>query len=526
MRTRPSRLGCLSSSAMIAAAVVAILVAGIYFLAGAGLFSPGPLSAQAASQPAVGVSSHAEITDCAQCHPAPWSGQVMSDRCLACHIDVQQDPKNFHNLLFTQDQLKTCNGCHTEHHGVNASLTLATAARDIQHDKLGYSLWVHAKMADGSAFQCTDCHKTGYGAGSFDQSVCATCHASLDAAFITTHLQDFGTNCLACHDGIDTYGRVFNHTRVAFSLTGKHTTTACGQCHPGARDLAALKAAPQTCRACHAKDDIHHGDMGSDCGQCHTPDGWQLASIDHSQTAFPLAGKHAAVPCLQCHFNNIFKGTPTACFACHAKDDAHQGDLGQDCVTCHNPVSWAMASLDHNLTAFKLIGKHQTVACANCHANDVFKGTPVDCYSCHARDDNHKGTLGTDCSICHTPAGWLPSTFNHALSIFPLTGAHSGLPCTRCHVSGANGIVFKGTPTNCSACHSDPAYHAGLFGLDCAACHSTANWTQAKFDRPHKFEVHHGDASGCQDCHPANLNTYTCTKCHPGGAPRGDSGGG
>ena len=526
MQSRPSRLGCLSSSAIAAAVVVVVLVAGIYFFGGAGLFSPGALSAQASSLPAVGVSSHAQITNCTQCHPAPWSGEGLSDRCLACHTEVRQDPKNFHNVMFTRDQLTTCRGCHTEHHGKNASLTLVSAVNDIQHDRLGYSLLVHAKMADGSAFQCTGCHKNGYGKISFDQSVCASCHSSLDAAFMAAHVKDFGTNCLACHDGVDTYGRVFDHTRVAFSLTGKHTTTACGQCHQGARDLAALKAAPQDCNACHAKDDVHHGDMGSGCGQCHTPDSWQRANIDHSQTAFPLTFRHMTVPCLNCHVDNIFKGTPTACFGCHAKDDAHQGDLGQVCETCHSTVSWVMAGMDHNLAAFKLIGKHQVVPCESCHVNNVFKGTPKDCNSCHAKDDAHKGTLGTDCSFCHAPDGWLPSTFNHARTIFPLTGAHASLPCVRCHVSGANGIVFKATPTNCSACHSDPSYHSGLFGLDCASCHNTGGWTPAKFDRPHNFDMGHGGASSCRDCHPNNLNTYTCEKCHPGGAPPGDTGDG
>lgn len=526
MLARPSRLGCLSSSAVAAAVFVAILVAGIYFLGGAGLFSPGALSAQASILPVVGVSSHAQITDCAQCHPAPWSGENMSDRCLACHPEIQQDPKNFHNVVFAKSQLTTCRGCHTEHHGPNASLTFVSASANFQHDLLGYSLLAHPKMADGRPFECVDCHKEGYGNKSFDQFVCTTCHSSLDAAFTTVHVRDFGTNCLACHDGVDSYGRAFDHTKVAFSLTGKHATTACGGCHQGAQDLAALKAAPQVCSACHAKDDVHKGDMGSDCGQCHTPADWTQAVIDHAQTAFPLTGMHMNVPCLHCHVNNVFKGTPTNCFSCHAKDDAHQGDLGSVCETCHSTVGWLMASMDHNLARFQLTGKHQTVACESCHVNNVFKGTPMDCNSCHAKDDAHKGSLGTDCSFCHTPAGWLPSTFNHNRTIFPLTGSHAGLACVKCHVSGVNGVVFKGLPTNCSGCHSDPSYHAGLFGLDCASCHNTGGWTPAKFDRPHNFDMGHGGASSCRDCHPNNLNTYSCDKCHPGGAPSDGGGGG
>src|SRR5512137_1838051 len=102
MKSRPAQLGCLSFSALAAAVVVVILVAGVYLFGGAGLFSPGPLSAQASLLPAVGVSSHAQITDCAECHPAPWSGESLSNRCLQCHPDVKEDAKNFHQVLFAR----------------------------------------------------------------------------------------------------------------------------------------------------------------------------------------------------------------------------------------------------------------------------------------------------------------------------------------------------------------------------------------------------------------------------------------
>ncbi len=525
MQAQPSRLGCLSTSAIAAAMGVALLVGGAFLLGGAGMFSPGPLNAQAGSVPAIGVGSHAQIADCAECHPAPWSGETLSDRCLQCHPEVSQDAKNFHNILFTKVQTASCRGCHTEHHGANAPLTKVVNAQEIQHNLLGYSLQAHATMGDGSAFQCSDCHKNGY-AGAFDQAICATCHASLDDAFTSGHIQTFGTDCLACHDGIDTYGKAFDHAKVAFSLAGKHKTAACGGCHQGQQSLAALKTTPQTCNACHAKDDIHQGSLGPDCGQCHTPVDWQQATINHDLTSFPLTGMHTTIPCVQCHANNIFRGTPTDCFSCHAMNDAHGGDLGQDCGTCHTTAGWSPAAIDHNLTDFPLVGKHQTVDCTSCHVNNVFKGTPKDCYSCHAKDDAHAGSLGTDCSLCHTPTGWLPSTFNHALTVFPLTGAHAGLACRRCHVAGPNGINFKGTPTTCSSCHADPAYHAGLFGLNCSSCHTTSGWIPAQFNLAHSFDMNHGGAGSCQDCHPNNLNTYSCLKCHPGGAPPPEGGGG
>jgi hypothetical protein len=76
--------------------------------------------------------------------------------------------------------------------------------------------------------------------------------------------------------------------------------------------------------------------------------------------------------------------------------------------------------------------------------------------------------------------------------------------------------VFKGTPKAWSACHAEPADHAGLFGTDCAACHSTAGWTPAQFNGPHTFPLDHGGAGPgeCSLCHTASFSSYTCYGCH------------
>ena len=74
MTSRTPRLGCLSQSAILTAIVVVLLAGGIVAASAGQVFSPGPLNAQA-GQPLGGVTSHAQIGDCAACHPAPWSGQ-------------------------------------------------------------------------------------------------------------------------------------------------------------------------------------------------------------------------------------------------------------------------------------------------------------------------------------------------------------------------------------------------------------------------------------------------------------------
>lgn len=185
------------------------------------------------------------------------------------------------------------------------------------------------------------------------------------------------------------------------------------------------------------------------------------------------------------------------------------------------------ADFDHDLSVFKLEGVHAETRCDQCHINNVYQGTPMDCYSCHKQDDEHGGRFGTDCSACHDSSGWDNATFDHDLSTFPLTGRHLGLSCEQCHTNNQ----FAGLAATCASCHGDPVFHAGMFGLDCAMCHTTENWF-AIYQGPHPGiadeggrGVNHGGAS-CRDCHMQTLHTATCTLCHNGNNPEGGGRGG
>ena len=417
-----------------------------------------------------------------------------------------------------------CRACHPDHRGPNAPLTDMSMV-DISHDAFGYSLAAHQHQTDGSPFACNTCHVNGY--SKFDQTVCTACHQQIKADFMQAHLQAYGENCLACHDGIDTYGHNFDHSKVTFQLTGKHTTLDCVACHADNRSIADMKATPQDCYSCHAKDDAHQGQFGTDCGKCHTTNGWLPATFDHSLTKFPLTGAHTSLACSQCHANAVFTNLPTNCYSCHAKDDAHNGQFGTDCGTCHSTNAWLPATFDHSLTKFPLTGAHTGLECSQCHINNVFTILPTDCYSCHAKDDAHNGQFGTDCGTCHSTNAWLPATFDHSLTKFPLTGAHTSLACSQCHTNA----VFTNLSTDCASCHPDPAFHAGLFaGMSCDQCHNTTSWRPATFNLSHPNScgedscINHEGAT-CRDCHTANLSTGTCLKCHDSNNP-GDGGGG
>ena len=283
-------LGCLTSGGVAAALLTLAVVGTLLLLQGGGLFSPGALNAQATGQVLGGVVSHAETGGrCSTCHPAPWSREIMADRCLACHPNVaaqMRDMATLHGMLTGEGQT-ACRDCHPEHRGSQARLTEVDTDA-FPHDLVAYSLEGHRETSDGRPFACEDCH--GADVLQFEPAVCTDCHRDMDAAYVEEHLADFGDDCLACHDGLDTYGAGFDHDALSFALTGGHEAAACRACHEGARSPTELQAAPTGCFACHAADDAHEGRFGQDCGACHTADNWPEATFDHELTGFPLIG--------------------------------------------------------------------------------------------------------------------------------------------------------------------------------------------------------------------------------------------
>ena len=276
-----------------------------------GMFSPGTLNAQSSQKQLGGVVTHADMSDqCGACHAPPWGKQTMADRCLDCHKDIVaelQNPHSLHSRVLSVGEPKTCKaGCHTEHNGPTASLTLIDE-KHFGDQERGYSLQGHQKRDDGIAFVCSDCHQNGL--NQFDLETCTNCHNKKDKLFMQAHVNTFGSSCLKCHDGIDTYGTDFNHQNFKFSLQGKHASLSCSGCHRGAQTITALMAAPRDCYSCHKQNDKHQGTFGTDCARCHTTDGWRQVIFNHV-TAFPLTGKHIGTACTTCHVNNIFKGTP------------------------------------------------------------------------------------------------------------------------------------------------------------------------------------------------------------------------
>ena len=361
-------------------AVVGVLLAWLVW--GGAMFSPGGLSAKSDSTKVLGgVTSHAALGGrCTACHAAATGGRPMSDRCLACHTDTQVDLRDSTTLHGAIDNARACLACHTEHGGPAGSLVKAGVGAG-DHARFGFALDAHRRTDGGAAFRCADCHSSG--TYRFDRARCEACHRDYQPKFVVAHVREWGSDCMACHDGIDRFSRGrFSHDTVAFRLLGAHQTATCVACHVDVRALAGFGTASSECVSCHGKDDDHKGRFGANCGSCHTVTAWTPATFDHKVS--------------------------TDCVSCHRKDDEHRGEFGTDCAACHGVTAWKPATLEH---AFPLDhGEGGRVACKVCHQ----PGRPYreyTCYGCHEhtvsriqRKHQEEGISGArldDCVRCH-----------------------------------------------------------------------------------------------------------------------------
>ncbi len=334
--------------------------------------------------------------------------------------------------------------------------------------------------------------------------------------------------------------RSFDHSKKGFALTGAHAQTPCRACH-GSLDFS---RADRTCVSCHS--DVHQGELGADCSQCHTPRSFLDRSAmvrAHRLTRFPLTGTHMTVDCESCHAPTAqgrltFVKRSVDCVQCHsdafrnAKNPDHvAGGFPQDCNQCHSTTTWPRARFNHSATRFPLTGAHRAVSCQQCHGDGVYHGKNAACVACHqadydrTTDPNHGAAqFPTDCATCHTTTVWTGARYDHAGTMFPLTGAHLTISCQQCHGDG----VYAGKPTACIACHqsaydgtTDPNHQAAGFSTDCTGCHTTKTWTGATFDHDGRFfpiysGAHRGRWTSCSTCHvnAANYQQFSCLACH------------
>ncbi len=173
--------------------------------------------------------------------------------------------------------------------------------------------------------------------------------------------ETFPADCRLCHVGDDWQTLVpdfeFDHAQLTgVPLVGAHQFASCLRCHNDRGPVEDFQRAG--CAGCH--EDIHAGQLGSDCESCHNQRVWRPeGQIElHLRTRFPLSGVHASTACRRCHPGaEVGKFVPTdvECLTCHQDDLARavippHANLGWtfDCDACHVPTSWDRAELDPN----------------------------------------------------------------------------------------------------------------------------------------------------------------------------------
>jgi hypothetical protein len=522
----------------------------------AGLAVAGPGRAQIS--PGKLSRSHAALEgsdQCLKCHEAKQG--VSSDKCLACHVALKARLAASQGLHARPDY-HDCKKCHVEHQGLEYDLVWwGKAGRQaFDHQLTGYALaGPHARLT------CDRCHaaqhqkdraalgrqgvnleRTFLGLG----TACQECHRD-------EHRGQFGPKgCGDCHDQKAWKPAPgFRHDRTEFALTGRHAGVACERCHKTLEADAAGTfrrfrgaAMPRECAACH--QDPHAGRLGAACATCHESGGWtrvQTGRFDHERTAYPLRGRHAAVPCDRCHVpGKPLRLRHELCTDCHA--DAHLGQLAARpdhgrCEACHDvggfvPVHFSVEN--HQRTAYPLAGAHLAVACTACHrlvagrepgaAGARLAASNRDqravrlhfasqrCADCHR--DPHQGEVDRwikrgGCEVCHRVSSWHEVAFDHGQTKYPLAGGHAKPACKACHKKLDPGtkrerIRFPGLSQACGDCHQDP--HRGQFARDgitaCDRCHSMDSLRAARFDhgRDTRFALKGAHArKACSVCH-------------------------
>jgi hypothetical protein len=248
-----------------------------------------------------------------------------------------------------------------------------------------------------------------------------------------------------------------------------------------------------------------HSKIEADCSNCHK--------------AFKKAAQSSL--CADCHKPvkmDISQGT-----GFHGKNPVVKNSECANCHAEHKGRAFKQDKLfplmfDHNLTDYKLDGRHQIVSCQGCHKpGKKFSAPSSTCFACHEKDQPHLGNLGKECESCHNTTTWKKTApFDHDKTKFRLLGGHAKATCFACHV----GEKYKGLPSTCAHCHGIQDVHEKRFGSACESCHTVNNWKSKSFDHGKftKFKLTgaHSVAS-CSGCHGEKSTSRlptACFECH------------
>ena len=184
------------------------------------------------------LGKHTDVR-CAACHRGEPGKENLGTKCIACHR-----PDDVH----AGQEGEQCESCHRE-----------TGWGDeirFDHDLARFPLiGMHAVAP------CEECHLSA--AFQDAKLECLACHRTDDV-----HKQKLGKECADCHNPNAWSLWEFDHNaHTKFQLDGGHEGIDCLACHT--RPVTGEISLPSSCVACHRQDDIHDGNFGRYCNQCH-----------------------------------------------------------------------------------------------------------------------------------------------------------------------------------------------------------------------------------------------------------------
>ena len=174
--------------------------------------------------------------------------------------------------------------------------------------------------------------------------------------------------------------------------------------------------------------------------------------------------------------------------------------LEHDCAACHTPTKGPEA------------GK-----CIACHANNesllqrqptAFHANVGSCRECHRE---HQGIDSRPAAMDHVALaeiGFRQVKADSRASSEGKLGRKQLLDWIDQHQPaghqspGHSSFTPQEALLNCAACHATKDRHVGLFGQDCASCHTTAKWTVPEFRHPPPT------STDCAQCHQAPPSHY------------------
>ena len=276
----------------------------------------------------------------------PLNGLHSRVRCIGCHTATAGASPG-HGLRFARFQ--RCADCHPDPHKGQFASRIRNGGCESCHAENGWhegpmKTFDHATTrfplrGKHAVLECATCHGTTPGVRVTPDMLtgfarCAACHPDPHAGQFTRG--GAITDCGTCHNEDRFVPAAYStamHNANRFSLNGGHEAVPCVKCHAteviaGKRVQVFARASLPACVACH--QDPHGGKLArftaAGCTVCHTSTMWTDIHFDHSQTRYPLDGKHVRVACARCHAPSTgsrapdlwqFQGVATACAGCH-----------------------------------------------------------------------------------------------------------------------------------------------------------------------------------------------------------------